>query len=461
MAVTWEVAAETHTGLVRDRNEDNHVVVPLTAGRQVLAVCDGMGGHADGDVASRTATAHLAAALPPRADEPPYAVLYEEIQAAHRAVLARAQGSGMGTTVVTAWLDGPRFWYAWVGDSRLYLVRQGVIAERTTDHTHVARMVRSGYLTQAQADAHPDAHLLTQALGVRGAIEPETFADPVAVQPGDLLVLCSDGLHDLVEVEEIAALPDAPAVHLARELVRMALSRGGHDNVTVIVARARGPGDDVHAVATSGHGAPGGVSSGGGAPYAAAGATPPAAAYSPAPSGSTPKPPPLAPAPPSAAAAAPASLVAAPSAAANPARHTTPDDSGRFDEVFGAAEQAAPRRSGDTLDDAAQPAAAAVTLGGSPMPRPPRPGLALAGLLLAMVMIAVGFLLGQGGERAPAPAAPAPTPRTVAPPPPSAAVPPATPSGRAGADAGEAPSAARSPPAASPGGAVPDGENPP
>lgn len=234
---TWEIAADSHTGMVRDRNEDGLAVVPCDAGAWALIVCDGMGGHSDGDRASAAAVGALSQHGPAPTDPAPYIALHRALVEANGVVAAAAAGSGAGTTAVVAWLTGPRVWVGWVGDSRLYQVRAGRILERTTDHTRVAKMVADGEIGEAEARDRPDAHVLLQALGFDG-VAPSVWAEPLVVAPGDLIVLCSDGLYDLVEDAEIAEIVASfPPNDAVGHLIDLALSRGGHDNVTVAVAR--------------------------------------------------------------------------------------------------------------------------------------------------------------------------------------------------------------------------------
>lgn len=236
--MTWTFSEHTDVGRQRTRNEDACLVVHHGADDYSFIVCDGMGGHEDGHVASAVGVATLGAWLQAHAQDPEvFRVLHEALRAADQAVTAEANGRTMGSTAVVARVIGPRCWYGWVGDSRLYLYRGGALIERSEDHTRVAAMVAAGQLSASEARHHPDAHLLTQALGT-GVAQPTVYADPIELQPGDMLVLCSDGLHDLVEPEELPDLMAAvPLASAAQELVAVANERGGHDNITVVAAR--------------------------------------------------------------------------------------------------------------------------------------------------------------------------------------------------------------------------------
>jgi protein phosphatase len=231
----WITACQTHVGQQRTRNEDAVGVIDHGELGWSLLVCDGMGGHEDGDVASATAIARLNEILTARAAETSTSrLLHEALVSADQAIAAA--GRPMGSTGVVARLRGAQVWYGWVGDSRLYILRNGHIIEKSEDHTRVAAMVASGELTVEAARAHPDAHMLTQALG-SGAARPTVYAEPFESAHGDVVLLCSDGLHDLVDDHElggeIAGLTPAEACN---HLIALANSRGGHDNISVAIA---------------------------------------------------------------------------------------------------------------------------------------------------------------------------------------------------------------------------------
>ncbi len=207
----------------------------------LFAVADGIGGFEAGEVASSIAVEVLKELEP----EEPFG---SAIREANRRILAAARSddklSGMGTTVVALRFAGtreePEVEIAHVGDSRAYLLRAGKLTALTEDHSLVAELVRSGDLTRAQAAEHPQKNLITRALGATEEVEAET--DLVPVEAGDRLLLCSDGLTDLVRdgriesiLSESSGNPETPA----RNLVRAALEAGGKDNVTVVVADVR------------------------------------------------------------------------------------------------------------------------------------------------------------------------------------------------------------------------------
>ncbi len=226
-------AGRTDPGRVRRRNEDTFVLDP-----PLFAVADGMGGAQAGEVASRLAAAvfreyHDADRLAP--DERVQAI----IQEANRRIYERARTdsnvSGMGTTVTAALLTGGRVILGHVGDSRAYRIRDGELEQLTDDHSLVGDLMRSGRLTPEEAEAHPQRSVITRALGTDPEVDVDTTS--VDVEPGDLFLICSDGLTTMVGDDDILGiLAAAPTLDdAARELVRAANTGGGEDNVTVVL----------------------------------------------------------------------------------------------------------------------------------------------------------------------------------------------------------------------------------
>ncbi len=231
--------AASHVGLVRTGNEDS-----VHCGEAVFAVADGLGGHAAGEVASGLALESLGDVDPAAcADvEALQERLAEAIREANRTVHAAAQEdparAGMGTTMTAAAVYGKQLVLAHVGDSRAYLLRDGVLWQLTKDHTAAQEAVDAGYLTAEQAAERPERHMLARAVG----LEPEVTVDtpPAEVlRPGDQVLLCSDGLNDPVHDRAVATiLEEHKAPRQACDaLVQAALDGGGPDNVTVIVVR--------------------------------------------------------------------------------------------------------------------------------------------------------------------------------------------------------------------------------
>ena len=211
----------------------------------LCVVCDGMGGHAAGREAAELALATIFAAFE-QVDpaEPPGTVLRAAIEQASRLVFAMptdevAMGRP-GSTVVAVLMHARGTEVAHVGDSRAYLIHEGQIYRVTRDHSIVQEMVDRGLLTLQQAAHHPDANRITRALGMAPEVEAELRPQPVHHVTGDAFVLCSDGLSDLVEDGEILSIVEGtPAAQAVGRLVDLANARGGHDNITAIVLRAR------------------------------------------------------------------------------------------------------------------------------------------------------------------------------------------------------------------------------
>lgn len=244
-----ETSATTHPGLLHPKNEDDHSVFETAEGGVVLLVCDGMGGMGRGDEASRLAVQVIQRDLEAGHGFPPDRLRIalrradDEVRAA---LCASGEGYPGSTAVAVYVLDGAAH-VAWVGDSRAYHVRKGAIVERTRDHKLVEELIDSGQLTPQQAKTSSLSHVVTRALGGRSPKEPTVKpASPGHVWKlfrGDRIVVMSDGVCDLVEDEEIVAeLTGGPTVEVARDrLVQLSLDRGGHDNITCIVAEWTGP----------------------------------------------------------------------------------------------------------------------------------------------------------------------------------------------------------------------------
>jgi len=226
-------AAASHVGLVRSHNEDSGF-----AGPGLLLVADGVGGHASGEVASSVAARTVAAAALEHPLVDPVATLAEALRRSQRLVAqgALAPGrSGMATTLTAVLGDGERFALLQLGDSRAYALRDGDLVRLGRDHTVVQELVESGSLTSEEARVHPWRHVVTRVLG--GDPDETGEVTVLALRPGDRLLLCSDGLSNLVPEATLESLvrehDDAGAVDA---LVQAALDAGGRDNVTCVVA---------------------------------------------------------------------------------------------------------------------------------------------------------------------------------------------------------------------------------
>jgi len=226
-------AGVSDTGRRRRRNEDSYVCEP-----PLFAVADGMGGAQAGEVASRLAAAVLQEV---NGEQLSRGEITELIQEANRRVFQRsnedAAASGMGTTLTVALVESSdTVAIGHVGDSRAYRVRDGRLEQLTEDHSLVGEMMRSGKLSAEEAEAHPQRSVITRALGTEPDVDVDTFT--VETQPGDVFLLCSDGLTTMVPDREILSLLDASGGDLeraARRLVEAANRSGGEDNITVVV----------------------------------------------------------------------------------------------------------------------------------------------------------------------------------------------------------------------------------
>ncbi len=236
-------ASETHIGHHRQINEDRYAVFECPLG-QVFVVCDGMGGHEAGEVAATIAIQAIQETLSQATpDYPPDYWLRRSLNTAHLAVhQAPQKGLGspqMGTTAVVLLLTSQNeAWWAHIGDSRLYLFRNGKLYSLTRDHSLVAWYVESGFITPAQAHRHPESNQLLLSLGgSKDIFLVEAPSIPLSIQSGDLFLLCSDGLSGYVSEAAITQILSSPKPlsEKVRNLVHAALAEGGYDNVTVLL----------------------------------------------------------------------------------------------------------------------------------------------------------------------------------------------------------------------------------
>jgi protein phosphatase len=236
---------------VRQVNEDRAWSGKLADGWTAVIVADGMGGHRAGDVASELAVNTLADSLQQWPSDVQAAqgvtLLQEMISKANKAVFETAalneKYHNMGTTLAVAVLGKERGWIGHVGDSRIYRFRNGGLEQLTDDHTVINELSKAGQLSPEEAARHPLRHAVTRSVGTDREVKADVRA--IDLQPGDRLLLCSDGLSGLVEPEKLLAVlgssDGATLDEIADRLVEMALDAGGDDNVTVVLVEADQP----------------------------------------------------------------------------------------------------------------------------------------------------------------------------------------------------------------------------
>ncbi len=243
-----EVASLSDVGCQRENNEDSlsywepqNDTQFQQKGRLAL-VADGMGGYEGGQEASRLAVDTIRDVYDHDPALDPRDSLLSGFRLAHERIRQFAEAHpefhGMGTTCTAIAINDFRLYFAHVGDSRLYLLRDDTISRLTRDHSYVARLVESGVLNSDEAEHHPQRHILTAALGAGGEVVADAPDNPLALKTGDVLVLCTDGLWGLVQEAEILKLvSDHDATSACAELVKLARQRGGPDNITLQVLR--------------------------------------------------------------------------------------------------------------------------------------------------------------------------------------------------------------------------------
>ncbi|MBI2761143.1 MAG: serine/threonine-protein phosphatase [Chloroflexi bacterium] len=250
MELTLDYNLLLNKGLVRERNEDRCAAFepddpPVREERgRLFVLADGVGGHAAGDVAADTAVTTIKDSYFRGPWQGATAQLHEALVTANRVIREKARSSarqGMGAAAVAAAVVQKQIAVAHLGDCRGYLIRLGRVTQLTSDHSWVQERLNAGRLTANEARAHPYRNVLTRALGADPQAEPDVSQTPLHL--GDVVVLCSDGLWGLTEDHELSqtVVATANAEEAVTALVNLALSRGGHDNISVIVIRVIGP----------------------------------------------------------------------------------------------------------------------------------------------------------------------------------------------------------------------------
>lgn len=231
-----KVYALSHVGRVRTVNQDAYY--QPAPGENFAVVADGMGGHRAGEVASQIAVEEFTRWLrcAPRPNEE---ALRYAVSEANRAIYMKAKAepdkSGMGTTLTALWVDSHRVYLTHVGDSRAYLYRDGEMSQLSRDHSVVNEMMERGEITAAEARVHPHRHFITRSLGTSVYVTPDV--SKFERRPGDVWLLCSDGLSNYVDGDEMGELlgGNGSWQDKASLLLELALRRGGSDNVTVMI----------------------------------------------------------------------------------------------------------------------------------------------------------------------------------------------------------------------------------
>jgi serine/threonine protein phosphatase PrpC len=243
-----ELGNLTDIGCERAENEDYYCYAEPEGEEEfqrkgrLAVIADGMGGYEGGKIASAIAVERVRDSYLAHPSDDPHEALVAAFHDAQSAIQEYTRQhpelQGMGTTCTCLVLKDHELFYGHVGDSRLYLIRNFAISLLTEDHSYVRRLVRDGMITPEDARVHPDRNVLTAALGMQTPVAADFSETPVALEPGDTLLLCTDGLHGLVsdhELLEVAA--NLPAAEACQELVRRAKDRGGFDNITIQILR--------------------------------------------------------------------------------------------------------------------------------------------------------------------------------------------------------------------------------
>lgn len=231
----------TDIGKRRKINQDYIYTSEMPVGNlpNVFIVADGMGGHNAGDYASKATVETMVCRIRESLEKNPVQIFTKAIEEANRVIRKKASEdeafAGMGTTVVAATCMGNYLQVANVGDSRLYIIRKKEIKQITRDHSLVEEMVRMGSLGREEARNHPDKNIITRAIGAGDSVEPDFFN--IELEESDMILMCSDGLTNMLEDEEIRMILSGARdiVEKAQELVQAANENGGKDNISVIL----------------------------------------------------------------------------------------------------------------------------------------------------------------------------------------------------------------------------------
>jgi serine/threonine protein phosphatase PrpC/LysM repeat protein len=238
----FDYVNHTDRGRVRERNEDSLSYFDTINGH-AFVVCDGMGGHNAGDVASELAVESVRDYLNETYCSNPFDAVENAILYANKMIYNLSLGNdylhGMGTTIVLALIRDDRVYYGHVGDSRLYLYRNSVLDQMTEDHSIVQQLLKAGLISLSEAKEHPKKHEITRALGLTMSVEPDVSPKAIIPQNDDFLMLCTDGLTNMLEPSDISKILNNPfgINDKAAKLISKANKNGGIDNVSIILIR--------------------------------------------------------------------------------------------------------------------------------------------------------------------------------------------------------------------------------
>ena len=235
--VKTDTCSISDTGLIRKENEDN-MGYAATPNGDVFVICDGLGGHAGGKVASSVAVESIVDYFSREKKENVYHAIDEAIRYANQKIIEKAREEpaleGMGTAIVLTVIQEDKTYIAHVGDSRIYLFSDNCLYRVTTDHSLVQQMVDSGMLTPEEAETHPKKNIISRALGITENVDPEIAQDPLLLKNGDVLLMCTDGLSDMLDDQTIHSvlMKHDNVRNAGDELLKLALEAGGKDNIT-------------------------------------------------------------------------------------------------------------------------------------------------------------------------------------------------------------------------------------
>ncbi len=250
-APNLQVVVRSDLGNVRLNNEDTGLFYRIADDKVIrekgclLMVADGMGGHQAGEVASRMAAEIIIREyFNPKKNGSIEKNLRKAFATANTSIYQAASSNkeqeGMGTTCTALVVTDSEIHFAHVGDSRAYLLKKDKLSRITEDHTYVQELVRSGEISAAEAETHPRRNILTNAMGTKPEMKVDAGRCALLLEPGDRLMLCSDGLYDYLNDDEIAAfLGGTDLTAAAEQMIAAAKKRGGHDNITVVLAQKK------------------------------------------------------------------------------------------------------------------------------------------------------------------------------------------------------------------------------